>query len=417
MNLIESQIDYSRKLRNVSIFAIITIVTSFLWGLYFEFHFLNQLTSKILFGLSLSSLAVWLISKKIGFKTYLIHLNILFILFVISFISLELGGGANIATTFYVVIPMGCLLILNLKDLTWWLVLSIVTSIFVIFLDWHSYQRIWLEDLWFEVYFLSILSNFTIFLVVMYSNYEQRLATIQEIDEQKANASRNTNLAAIGRIAGGLAQEIKSPITIINGNVSSIKKKLNAEDLDYANKFKSLDTILKTTDRILNITQSLEHLSIGDVEIDLTVMRIDQAMKMIESDAQSFKNENIELIFSNLDKEDSSFYLNETTFFQIILNLISNARDAVGESADSWIKVESSIQNRYVCFSVTDSGKGIDPQYITKMFSPFYTTKELGKGTGLGLSLSLSFAKKMKGHLTYNQKSSNTQFQLILRRA
>ncbi|PJB52845.1 MAG: hypothetical protein CO099_10415 [Bdellovibrio sp. CG_4_9_14_3_um_filter_39_7] len=81
------------------------------------------------------------------------------------------------------------------------------------------------------------------------------------------------------------------------------------------------------------------------------------------------------------------------------------------------MKIECSVQKKIVSFSVTDSGKGIDSQSLGKIFSPFYTTKELGKGTGLGLSLSLSFAKKMKGQLIYNQKSLNTQFQLILRRA
>jgi len=203
----------------------------------------------------------------------------------------------------------------------------------------------------------------------------------------------------------------------IRGNVSNIKKKLNEEDADYGNKYKSLETVLKTTDRILTITQSLEQLSIGDVETDLSVMRVDQVMKMIESDTQTLRSENIKFIFSNLDIEDSSFYLNETTFFQIILNLISNAKDAIGANSDSWIKIECSVQKKIVSFSVTDSGKGIDSQSLGKIFSPFYTTKELGKGTGLGLSLSLSFAKKMKGQLIYNQKSLNTQFQLILRRA
>ncbi|PJB52846.1 MAG: hypothetical protein CO099_10420 [Bdellovibrio sp. CG_4_9_14_3_um_filter_39_7] len=335
MNLNESHNDYSRKSRNIAIFTLLTIATSFLWGLYFEYNFLNQQTSNILFGLTLSSLSLWIFGKKFGLNLFIIHLNIFLVFFAIAFISLELGGGVNIATSFLVVIPIICLLILNLKELFIWIAISFIASILLTFLDWHSYQRIWLEQNWYEVYFLAILSIFLIYLIVMNSNYNQRLLTIQEIEEQKANASRNTNLAAIGRIAGGFAQEIKSPITIINGNVSNIKKKLNEEDADYGNKYKSLETVLKTTDRILTITQSLEQLSIGDVETDLSVMRVDQVMKMIESDTQTLRSENIKFIFSNLDIEDSSFYLNETTFFQIILNLISNAKDAIGANSDS----------------------------------------------------------------------------------
>lgn len=417
MNLFHSNLEDNKSKNSISTFFLICILMSFFWGIYFEVRFINQNSSKVIFSLTACTILLWVIGKIKNFTKPLLHLNIALLIATVAYTSLEFGGGANVATSFLIAVPMTSLLLLNIKELFIWNAITLIMSSILTYADFHRFQRMWIDSQYFEIYSFVVISLFIIFFIVMYSNYNHRLYSILEIEKQKINATRNTNLAAIGRIARGLAQEIKSPITIINGNISNIKKKLYSEEIDYPNKIKSLETILKTTDRILKITNSLEELSIGNHDLELSVMRVDSAMKSIENEVKTFASEKIEITLINHDTEDSSFYLNETSFIQVISNLLMNASDAISGFEKSWIKIESVAQNDCIIFKITDSGKGIDSINVEKIFSPFYTTKELGKGTGLGLSLSMSLAKKMKGQLIYNPKEAHTQFQFILRRA
>jgi C4-dicarboxylate-specific signal transduction histidine kinase len=89
----------------------------------------------------------------------------------------------------------------------------------------------------------------------------------------------------------------------------------------------------------------------------------------------------------------------------VLLNLLINARDAIGESDKREIRVESSVEERQVCLAITDSGPGIAEEVAERLFDPFVTTKPVGKGTGLGLSVSRSIIEGFGGTL---QAENNT---------
>jgi histidine kinase len=86
---------------------------------------------------------------------------------------------------------------------------------------------------------------------------------------------------------------------------------------------------------------------------------------------------------------------------QVVINLLINARDAIEEqeSAASAKQIEIATWStaKRVCFRVCDSGVGIPPAVVTKIFDPFYTTKKVGKGTGLGLSITYGIIKECGG--------------------
>src|SRR6185437_13319988 len=94
---------------------------------------------------------------------------------------------------------------------------------------------------------------------------------------------------------------------------------------------------------------------------------------------------------------------------QIILNLVSNACDAIRDSDEKWIRIEWVEAGCDVLISVTDSGKGIPPEIREKIFQPFFTTKDIGKGTGLGLSISVGIARAHRGELTIDSSCANTR--------
>jgi len=117
----------------------------------------------------------------------------------------------------------------------------------------------------------------------------------------------------------------------------------------------------------------------------------------------------IELEFTH--DEDSLMISGDTSQIeQILMNLCINARDAMGSKGNLKIDLSAASlssefcmnnswarEGEYVKISVSDSGKGIDPEIQKRMFEPFYTTKEVGKGTGLGLSTVLGSVEQLNG--------------------
>lgn len=95
---------------------------------------------------------------------------------------------------------------------------------------------------------------------------------------------------------------------------------------------------------------------------------------------------------------------------QVILNLLSNAFDAVSESERPWVRVDIAEEAERFVISVTDSGTGVPESIREKMMVPFFTTKPPGKGTGLGLGISRNIMQALGGDLSYKAEAPNTTF-------
>jgi C4-dicarboxylate-specific signal transduction histidine kinase len=102
---------------------------------------------------------------------------------------------------------------------------------------------------------------------------------------------------------------------------------------------------------------------------------------------------------------------------QILLNLLSNAHDAVEDRPSRWVRVVTEANEEEVRISVVDSGPGIAREHVDRIMEPFFTTKPIGKGTGLGLSVSKGIAEANGGRLAYDPTSPETRFVLTLRRS
>jgi two-component system, NtrC family, sensor kinase len=86
---------------------------------------------------------------------------------------------------------------------------------------------------------------------------------------------------------------------------------------------------------------------------------------------------------------------------QVFLNILINALDAVESSDRKEIYIDIRCKGEYAQIKVSDSGKGIPVEFLSKIFDPFFTTKPVGKGTGLGLSICQSVIKRHKGEIKY----------------
>ena len=232
--------------------------------------------------------------------------------------------------------------------------------------------------------------------------------------DAEAKLNNSGKMATLGEMAGGVAHEINNPLAIIKTTASQMTELLGDEQLDKKMLSEMTTTIEKTTNRIAKIVHGLRLFSrdgSNDKHEHINVL------SLIE-DTVSFCRERFKSHGVNLTIEEFSpslgFEGRSIEISQVLLNLLNNAYDAVADKNEKWVKVSVIDEADWVSICVTDSGNGISLELEEKIFRPFFTTKELGKGTGIGLSISLGIAQSHNGTLSLNSQSPNTCFVMRL---
>ncbi len=100
----------------------------------------------------------------------------------------------------------------------------------------------------------------------------------------------------------------------------------------------------------------------------------------------------------------------ESEIAQVLFNLVSNAGDAVADLSERWIKLDYQNTAEEANIRIMDSGPGIPEEIQQKIFHPFFTTKDIGKGTGLGLAVSVGIIESHGGKIDIDSSSPNTTF-------
>lgn len=202
----------------------------------------------------------------------------------------------------------------------------------------------------------------------------------------------------LGLLVAGITHEISNPLSIILGRLTQMKRMKDSPEKDE--KFQEgLVQIEKNVDRITKIIQSVRtYIYRDDERIDEYVSLREVIDNVLLFYGERLKNHGVELRLKDVDK----VYVrgNKGQYEQALLNLISNAFDAVSALPEKWIEISASKDLETVDILVTDAGKGIPLAIRTKMLDPFFSTKN-GKGTGLGLSLVSGIALKNGGELSY----------------
>ena len=226
------------------------------------------------------------------------------------------------------------------------------------------------------------------------------------LNEQGEALVQSSKMAALGEMAGGIAHEINNPLAIIQGLAERIKKKsgLNADEV-----INSAFKIEATVDRISKIIKGLSffaHRSEGEPAEIVGLKSITETTFHFCS--ESFRNRGVEATFEIENELSVSF--RPTQLSQVILNLLNNSCDAIEHLDKKWIKVKAVRASRFVELRISDSGSGISPIILKRIFEPFYTTKQLGKGTGLGLSVAHGIVSAHGGNLFVDAAAPNTTF-------
>ena len=207
-------------------------------------------------------------------------------------------------------------------------------------------------------------------------------------------------LASIGEIAAGVGHEINNPLAIIVGNVNVIKNSLSADNIINERISNSLLKIELSNNRIKKIVDGLRTYSRTDsdnFEIISLGEAVSQTIFLVE---EIYLSSGVSL---SVEIEKSSLFMmgNIGKLQQIIMNLLSNAKDATEGKLRRQISIHVyNHLNHQVVLKISDNGTGIPQKIIDKIFNPFFTTKEFGKGTGIGLGLVNEFVKAMNGNIS-----------------
>ncbi len=234
--------------------------------------------------------------------------------------------------------------------------------------------------------------------------------------ESQKRLIQASKMSSLGEMASGIAHEINNPLAIISGKAAGIKRMISSGKIDQNKMSEDLSRVELTVDRIAKIIKGLRAFSRNAENDTFSLHKVSTLFEdALELCKERFKDHSI-ILNVNCDK-DLQVACRPSQISQILLNLLSNAFDAVSLLPDKWVTLSASLRGDLVEISVTDSGPGINHEIVEKMMHPFFTTKEVGKGTGLGLSISKGLAEDHKGNLRYDASSKNTSFILELPRA
>ena len=248
-----------------------------------------------------------------------------------------------------------------------------------------------------------------------------RLRTEAAERERVEEALRQAQkMEAVGQLTGGIAHDFNNLLTIIKSSTELLRR----PDLAEERRHRYVDAIADTVDRAAKLTGQLlsfarrQALTPKVFDVNERVGRITDMLGTIVGARIRIK----QIAFGGPCRIEADVSQFETA----LVNLAVNARDAMDGEGTLILRVEcgsgmpairahGAPEGRYVAVSVSDTGCGIAPELVARIFEPFYTTKEVGKGTGLGLSQVFGFAKQSGGNVdVQSEPGRGTTFTLYL---
>jgi len=239
----------------------------------------------------------------------------------------------------------------------------------------------------------------------------------RELAESRQAAINAAKMAALGEMSASVAHEVNNPLTVILLRAQRLDLLARTDTVDPATVRKTAHDIDRTVDRIRRIVDALRAFARqGDedpLRPELLAPVIEDAVELC---AHRFAQRAIELKVDPIP-EGLLVDCRATQVTQVLLNLLSNAYDAVENQDERWVEIAVDTRDGEVGIAVSDSGPGVPPEIANRIMEPFYTTKEIGRGTGLGLSVSRGIAEAHGGRLEFDPHARPTRFALILKRA
>ncbi|MGD9139724.1 MAG: ATP-binding protein [Desulfobacterales bacterium] len=237
--------------------------------------------------------------------------------------------------------------------------------------------------------------------VVLFKDLTEMRALRREI-------ARSQRLASVGRLAAGVAHEIRNPLSSIKGFATYFKQRYPdaPQEQETANiMIGEIDRLNRVVGQLLEFAKpvavSPKPTSLGDL--------IDKSVKIIEQQA---KERQITLKTVNLAKMDTAV-IDPDRISQVLLNLYLNAIESMEPGGELGIELSTDDGESLIQIKVSDTGSGIPEAHVSRIFDPYFTTKSTG--TGLGLAIAHNIVEAMGGQINISsQPGKGTTFLIVI---
>ena len=227
--------------------------------------------------------------------------------------------------------------------------------------------------------------------------------------EMEKHLIHTERMVGIGEMATGIAHEINQPLNIISFGMDNLMHAISTKNADEEYIKEKSRKIFEGIHRMRTIIDHVRTFSRSNDDFIHSAFSLNESINNALSLVnEQYKNRGIQVVTHLAPDADVTIIGNTYKMEQVILNLLSNARDAIEEKLEGvdkdfapLITVNSSKNEENIAIEVIDNGNGITPEHLEHLTAPFYTTKEPGKGTGLGLAITYGIIKEHKGEIGF----------------
>lgn len=247
---------------------------------------------------------------------------------------------------------------------------------------------------------------------------------LEQRDSLQASFQQAQKMEVVGQLASGVAHDLNNMLNAIAGGIDALRLDGLApqalEDMQMIED--GYRRASRLTRKLLSMSRE-QPLTLASTDINALVTGLEPMMKRL-----LVMQPQVEIVL-DLDLRAHSAVTDETSLDQALINLVINARDAItgrgkitvatrnvplGPEA---VRQGAQSEGDYVMIEVADTGAGIAPDVLRRIYEPFFTTKPAGKGTGLGLTMVYAFVKQCGGHIEVQSETGRgTAFRIYLRR-
>lgn len=245
----------------------------------------------------------------------------------------------------------------------------------------------------------------------------KRRTLIQEVEERfelERRLHRAGKFAALGRLTGGLAHELGSPLNVIGVRAEAVLADPTASEAIR----RQAEEILVEVDRVAALIRDLSHIARSE-RLEPQPVEMGGVVNAVAADIQERADAIDARVELSLPERPTMVPGDPTLLRHALHNLALNALQSLDAgTGERTLEIRVEQENGTVRITVEDNGPGIDPGDLPSIFEPFFTTKDVGEGMGLGLSMSLGIVEEHEGELTVeSREEGGVRATLILPRA
>lgn len=229
------------------------------------------------------------------------------------------------------------------------------------------------------------------------------------VDERTKALIQNESLAAVGRLAAGVAHELNNPIASVMSTIEYYIDHTKEDEEIHDDLVFSLGELKRARDIVRSLLDASRQKEETKILMDIH-NPIDDALRILYN---QYKNKRI-TVEKRLNSKMSLIMGNPARLCQVFINLIKNSIDAIGEKEGMIIIETLNPDSTHIACKIIDTGDGMEKDVIKDIFKPFFTTKEQGKGIGLGLYIVHEIITEHNGTIeVQSEKGKGTTFNLI----